>query len=102
MTAIRRAQRSDIIVTTVDLGKQVAVELAQGGIIKGVAAQRPYDHGITEATLAGYALLGEAPPTDVIFDGLQVNRENVRDAWKTIYRQEPLAELQAVPKQQRV
>jgi len=101
LSAIRRAQRSDVIVTTIDLGLNVAIELARGGAVKGVAAQRPYDHGVTEATLAGYALLGETPPADVIFDGLTVTSENVLDAWKTIYRQEPPAELQAATQHDR-
>ena len=101
LSALRRAQRSDVIVTTIDLGLNVAIELARGGAVKGVAAQRPYDHGVTEATLAGYALLGETPPADVIFDGLAVTSENVLDAWKTIYRQEPPAELQAATQHDR-
>jgi ribose transport system substrate-binding protein len=77
----------------------VALELARGGIVKGLGAQRPFDHGVTEATLAGYALLGETAPANVIFDGLPVTRENVLDAWKTVYHQDPPAELQAATKQ---
>ena len=93
IAAIRKAGRRDVIVITLDLGKNVAVEMAQGGIVKGVAAQRPYDQGVTEALLAGYALLGEAPPADVVFDGLSVTQENVLDAWKTIYHRDPPPEL---------
>lgn len=95
ITAIRRAGRPNVIVTTIDLGKNLAVELARGEIVKGLSAQRPFDHGVTEAMLAGYALLGDVPPADVIFDGLPVTRENVLDAWKTVYRQDPPAEVQA-------
>ncbi|PSB55763.1 hypothetical protein C7B61_21080, partial [filamentous cyanobacterium CCP1] len=49
ITAIQKAGRTDVIVTTIDLGKRVAVELACGGVVKGISAQRPYDHGVTEA-----------------------------------------------------
>lgn len=101
IAAIRRADRSDVIVTTIDLGRAVAVEIAQGGIVKGVGAQRPFDHGVTEAILAGYALLNEEAPTDVVFPGVPVNRSNVFDAWKTVYRQEPPAEAVAAIKQSR-
>ncbi|MDP9314051.1 MAG: substrate-binding domain-containing protein [Chloroflexota bacterium] len=97
ITAIRRADRSDVFVTAIDLGKNVAIELARGGVVKGLAAQRPFDQGVTEATLAGYALLGETAPADVILDGLPVTRENVLDAWKTVYHHDPPAELQATP-----
>src|SRR6266545_1702192 len=88
LAAIRRAGRQDVIVTTVALGKHIAVELARGGVVTGVAAQRPFDHGVTEATLAGYALLDETAPADVMFEGLPVTRENVLGAWKTIYQQD--------------
>jgi ribose transport system ATP-binding protein len=94
ITAIRRAGRSDVIVTTIDLGKTIAIELARGGVVKGVRAQRPFDQGVTEAILAGYALLGEPAPADVIFDGLAVTQTNLQDAWKTIYRQNPPVEVQ--------
>jgi len=99
LAALRQAGREQVIVTTIDLGKNVAIELARGGMIKGVGAQRPFDHGVTEATLAGFALLGETPPADVFFDGMAVTRANVLEAWKTIYRQEPPADVQAAAKQ---
>lgn len=98
MAAIRRAGRQDVVVTTIDLGKNVAIELAKDGIVKGVGAQRPFDQGVTEAILAGYALLGETAPAYVVFDGLPVTRDNVLDAWRTVYHQDPPAEMQAAMK----
>ncbi len=95
MAAIRSAGRQDVIVTTIDLGKNAAVEIAQDGIVKGLGAQRPFDQGVTEAMLAGYALLGETAPADVVFDGLPVTRDNLLAAWKTVYHQDPPADLQA-------
>jgi ribose transport system substrate-binding protein len=99
MAALRSAGRQDMIVTTVDLGKNVAVEIAKDGIVKGLGAQHPFDQGVTEAMLAGYALLGETAPAYVVFNGLAVTRDNVLDAWKTVYHQEPPAEVQAAMKQ---
>lgn len=94
ITAIRRSRRSDVIVTTHDLGKQVTVELARGGVVKGISAQRPFDHGVTEAILAGYALLDEPAPADVIFDGLSVTQQNLQEAWQAVYRQKLPIEVQ--------
>ncbi len=93
--AIRRSGHTNVIVTTIDLGKTIALELAQGTIVKGVGAQRPFDQGITEATLAGYALLGDEPPADVIYDGVAVTRGNLLDAWKKVYHQDPPADVRA-------
>jgi len=98
LAALQQAGNAHVIITTIDLGKNVAIELARGGRVKGIGAQRPFDQGVTEATLAGFALLGETPPADVFFDGMAVTRANVLEAWKTIYRQEPSAELQAAAK----
>lgn len=93
MSAIRTAGRDDVVVTTIDLGKTVAVELAQGGIIKGVGAQRPFDQGVTEAMLAGYALIGKQAPPYVALNALPVTQQNVKQAWTTVYNQDPPSEI---------
>jgi ribose transport system substrate-binding protein len=95
MAALRSADRTDIAVITQDLGKTVAVEIARNGIVKGVGAQRPFDQGVTEALLAGYALLNEPAPADVSLSALPVTRDNVVEVWRTIYQQNPPAELLA-------
>ena len=89
MTAARAAGRTDLVVTTFDLGLNVAVELATDGMIKGVGAQRPYDAGVTEALLAGYAILGKAAPPFVALPALPVTQSNVLAAWEMVYRQPP-------------
>lgn len=98
MAALRGANRSNIVIITQDLGKNVAVEIARNGIVKGVGAQRPFDQGVTEALLAGYALLNEAAPADVSLSALPVTRDNVIEVWKMIYHQNPPAELLAAKK----
>jgi ribose transport system substrate-binding protein len=90
INAIRSAGRSDdVIVTTIDLGLNVAVSIAQGGIVKGLGAQRPFDQGVTEAKLAGYGLLGKEAPAYVALPALPVTQENVLDAWREVYHQDP-------------
>lgn len=93
VSAIRTSDRENVVVTTIDLGKTVASELAQGGIIKGIGAQRPFDQGVTEAMLAGYALIGKKAPPYVALNALPVTQQNVQDAWKIVYHQNPPADL---------
>jgi ribose transport system substrate-binding protein len=95
VNAIRRLSRSDVIVTTCDLGKKVAIEMAQDGVITGLSAQQPFDQGVTEALLAGYGLLDKPAPADVVIGVLPVTSENVLDAWKAVYHQNPPPELLA-------
>jgi ribose transport system substrate-binding protein len=85
IAAARAAGREDLVITTVDLGENVAISMAQGGMVKGLGAQRPYDQGVTEALLAGYGLLDKEAPAFVALPALPVTQENLLDAWQTVY-----------------
>ena len=85
MAAARAAGREDLIIINQDSGENVAIEMARGGMIKGFASQRPYDAGIIEAMLAGYALLGKEAPAYVALPAAPVTKENLLDMWKEIY-----------------
>ncbi len=89
LAAARTMGRNDLVITTIDLGLNVAVEIASDGIVKGLGAQRPFDQGVTEAILAGYGLLGKTAPAYVALSALPVTKDNVLDAWKTVYHADP-------------
>ncbi|MFY4776323.1 substrate-binding domain-containing protein [Metabacillus sp. RGM 3146] len=88
VAAARTFGKNNLVITTVDLGTNVAAEIASGGIVKGLGAQLPFDQGIAEAILAGKSLLGEEVPPYVAVPGLSVTKRNVLDAWKLVYHQE--------------
>ncbi|GGG03049.1 substrate-binding domain-containing protein [Paenibacillus abyssi] len=85
LAAARAVGRNDLVITTIDLGTNVALDIAQGGMIKGLGAQLPYDQGVAEAILAAYSLLGKETPSYVAVPALQVTQENILDSWKTVY-----------------
>ncbi|MFL6555278.1 MAG: substrate-binding domain-containing protein, partial [Bacillus sp. (in: firmicutes)] len=85
MAAARTAGRNDLVVTTVDLGTNVAISIASNGIVKGLGAQLPYDQGVAQAILAGYGLLGKEAPAYVASPAIKVTQDNVLDSWKLIY-----------------
>jgi ribose transport system substrate-binding protein len=89
MSAARAAGRDDLIVVNEDLGENVAIAMARGEFIKGIASQRPYDQGVTEATLAAYALIGKPTPAYVALPAAPITRDTLLDAWKEIYHQPP-------------
>jgi ribose transport system substrate-binding protein len=93
MAAARKADRNDLVITTVDLGLNVALELARGGLVFGLGAQRPFDQGVTEAELAAYGLLGKTAPAYVALPALPVSKVSVLEAWKSVYHQPPPKEL---------
>ena len=88
MEAARANGRDDLIITTIDLGENVAIEIAKGGTVKGLGAQRPFDQGVTEAKLAGYGLLGKKAPPYVALPALAVEKDNILDAWRAVYYQD--------------
>jgi ribose transport system substrate-binding protein len=88
ISAARAAGKDNLVITTCDLGLNVAIDMAQDGFIKGLGAQRPFDQGTAEALLAGYGLLGKEAPAYVALPALPVTRENLLEAWKEVYHQE--------------
>jgi ribose transport system substrate-binding protein len=88
ISAARTAGRDDLVITTIDLGENVAINMAGGGMVKGLGAQRPFDQGVTEAMLAGYGLLGKEAPAFVALPALPVTKDNLLDAWQTVYHAE--------------
>ena len=88
ISAARSAGKDNLVITTCDLGLNVAIEMAQDGFVKGLGAQRPFDQGTTEALLAGYGLLGKQGPPYVALPALPVTRDNLLQAWKDVYHTE--------------
>jgi ribose transport system substrate-binding protein len=85
IAAARAAGRDNLVITTIDLGQNVAIDIARGGYVKGLGAQRPFDQGVTEALLAGYGLLGKEAPPYVALPALPVEKANLLEAWQAVY-----------------
>jgi ribose transport system substrate-binding protein len=85
MAAARTAGRDDLVITTIDLGENVAIAIGSDDLVYGLGAQRPYDQGVAEARLAAYALLGKEAPPYVALNALPVQSDNLLDAWETVY-----------------
>ena len=84
LSSLRAAGRTDIKLSTIDLGNNVAKEIAAGSIL-GLGAQLPYDQGVAEATLGAMALLGQETPAYVAVPALRVDKSNILDAYKQVY-----------------
>lgn len=93
VAAARSAGRDDLAITTIDLGLNVAIQIASGEFVYGLGAQRPFDQGVTEAILAGYGLLDKEAPPYVALPALPVKADNVLEAWDTVYHADPPADL---------
>jgi ribose transport system substrate-binding protein len=79
------AERSEPpVMTTVDLGSAIAEALGEGRIVKGVAAQRPFEQGEIAATAAIAALTNNPVPPWIALPGIAVTAENVAEAFKHV------------------
>ncbi len=95
MSAARAADNEDLVITTIDLGLNAAIAIAEGDLIYGLGAQRPFDQGVNEAKLAAYGLLGKEAPAYVALNALPVTQDNVLEAWEIVYHAPPPDELVA-------
>ena len=94
---VLRARARRVPMTTIDLGRDVAVALARGDLIKGIAGQRAFDQGVAAAMATLSALVGRQPPSWLVLPGMAVTAENVGDAYRRIWHESPPQELAAVP-----
>ena len=87
LSALRAAGRNDIYLSTIDLGNNIAKEIAEGNVL-GLGAQLPYDQGVAEATLCAYALLGKEAPAYVAVPAKRVEKDNLLEAYEEVYHTE--------------
>jgi ribose transport system substrate-binding protein len=83
----------DFSVTTIDLGKSVAIDMAQNGMVKGVGGSQPYSQGVTEAMAIGASLLGKRVDPYYAWNAIDVTRDNLAASWRQIYNTAPPKEI---------
>jgi ribose transport system substrate-binding protein len=102
LAAARAAGRASTLkIVTEDLGLNVAISMAERGAVKALGAQRPFDQGVTEARLAGYALIGKKAPPYVAWPSLAVTQRNYLAAWREVYHAPPPSILRQAAQQGR-
>lgn len=81
-------KRADIPVTTVDLGREVAIDMAGGGRTVGIAAQQPYAQGVAAAQATILSLLGLPVPGWTALPGVSVTMSNLSDSYQMVWNKE--------------
>ncbi|WP_071673968.1 substrate-binding domain-containing protein [Nioella nitratireducens] len=80
-------------VTTVDLGEKMVPRLADGTVLKGVAAQNPYSQGLAMAQVAILALLGRQTPAWIALPGLPITSSSILGGYQSVWRAPAPAEI---------
>ncbi|HHT24460.1 MAG TPA: substrate-binding domain-containing protein [Clostridiaceae bacterium] len=87
LSALNAIERDDVLISTIDLGNNIAKQIASGRVL-GVGAQLPYDQGVAEATCAAYALLGKEVPPYVAVPATRVDQSNIIEGYEKVYHME--------------
>ena len=91
--ALTELERTDIAIVTGDLDYAIAMQMAQGGMVKMISAQCPYEQGEAIAMAAANGLLGKAVPSFIGVEPISIDRENLLKNWKAIFKEDPPAAL---------
>lgn len=99
LAAIRSRGATDVKVTTADLSEPIAVDMARGGPVVGVATDPVFGLGRTMADVAALGLLNRSAPPFTVADSVAARPDNLLDAWKESYGEPaPSAVLEAAGK----
>lgn len=87
MHAVRALVERDIglPMTAVDLGNELAANMASGGSVVGVAAQLPFEQGIAAANAALLSLVGRRAPPWIALPGVAVDQSNLIAAYQLVW-----------------
>ena len=76
-------------VVSIDLGEEIAYNIASGGTVLATGAQHPYDQGVAEALIGVAALAGIPTPAYVLVPGELVTRETMEASWVRVFKTPP-------------
>ena len=93
IASAKSIDRTDLIITSIDLDQNSAKLIAEDGMIRGLGAQRPHDQGVALAYSTAYALLGKDVPAFITAPPLPVVKANLLEAFVEAYGKEPPQEL---------
>ncbi len=93
ITALSEIGRTDIAIATADLEYSLALNMAKGGMVKAISAQRPYEQGRAMALAAANALIGKKVPPFIGLEPIFTKQDNLLKVWEKVYKEAPPLQL---------
>lgn len=84
LRALSELNREDVCVFTSDLDQEIANYMAQGRMVRGISAQRPYEQGVAVAMVTANALIGKTKFKYIGVHPDMVLPKNLLRSWKNI------------------
>lgn len=96
LSALRASGNKTTKIVTLDLAEPAALDMAKGGNVAALVADKAYELGRAMAAAGLKALLGQPTPAFVVAPALTVTKENVAEGWKeSLNRDAPQSVLDA-------
>lgn len=89
LAALRAAGNDNVGVVSVDLGTNVALDLAQEGNMVGIVADEAYEIGRTMAVKGAYGLIGKAAPPFTVVPAFKVTADTLEEGYERSFRADP-------------
>jgi ribose transport system substrate-binding protein len=89
LAALRSAGNTRAKIVTLDLSEPIALDMARGGNVIAIVADKAFELGRAMAIAAGYGLLGKNAPAFTVAPALTITRENLVEGYRESLNREP-------------
>jgi ribose transport system substrate-binding protein len=89
LAALRSAGNTKTKIVTLDLSEPIALDMARGGHVTAIVADKAFELGRAMAVAAGYGLLGKKAPAFAVAPALTITRENLAEGYRESLNCEP-------------
>ena len=89
LAALRSAGNTRAKIVTLDLSEPIALDMARGGNVIAIVADKAFELGRAMATAAGYGLLGKKVPAFAVAPALTITTGNLAEGYRESLNREP-------------
>ena len=97
LAALRSAGNTKVKIVTLDLSEPIALDLARGGNVTAIVADKAFELGRAMAVAACYGLLDKKAPAFAVAPALTITKENLAEGYReSLNRAPPESVLEAL------
>ncbi len=89
LAALRSAGNTKVKIVTLDLSEPIALDLARGGNVTAIVADKAFELGRAMAVAACYGLLDKKAPAFAVAPALTITKENLAEGYRASLNREP-------------
>lgn len=98
LAAMRANSSGDAKLVSIDLDEPLALDMARGGHVAALVADKAYDLGQAMAKSAAYGILGKKAPPFVVAPAITITKDNLVQGYHESLHKDPPADVMAALK----